>query len=219
MHNSTTSIAQVWHKFSRSTTSREKTYLLLLIHQLKQHAPSEGAENTCNKAAKNEQQVDQQHLPVTTAASSKETSSGQETVTLTEEVSVTSVTKETTTKNTTSDTILLGTDKNSNTDNKTCEILKMSSEEAKEQEPEAVSATAKRPKTEDDLGEEKPVEMQGDEADGEDDIPAAKRPKTTDLAQPKSKAAALWTAKVSYSYKCITNFLSVRHKICNADFP
>ncbi|CAD7944529.1 unnamed protein product [Amoebophrya sp. A120] len=26
-------------------------------------------------------------------------------------------------------------------------------------------------------------------------------------------------AKVSYSYKCITNFLSMRNKICNADFP
>ncbi|CAD7953978.1 unnamed protein product [Amoebophrya sp. A120] len=170
------------------------------LHQLKQHAPSEGTENTCNKAAKDEQQVDQQHLPeVTTASSSKDSSSAQETV-LTEELNLSASvaakdketeTEETTTKNTTSDTILLGTDKNSNTvDNKTCETLKMSSEEAKEQEPEVASTTAKRPKTEDDFGEEKPVEMQGDEANGEDDIPAAKRPKTTDLAQPKSKAAA-----------------------------
>ncbi len=27
------------------------------------------------------------------------------------------------------------------------------------------------------------------------------------------------TAKVSYSYKCITNFRSVRNKICHADLP
>ncbi len=37
--------------------------------------------------------------------------------------------------------------------------------------------------------------------------------------QPPVGSFLICSAKVSYSYKCITNFLSMRSKICNADLP
>ncbi len=50
---------------------------------------------------------------------------------------------------------------------------------------------------------------------------AARRdPKESEAAgRTCSRGRRLSSVKVSYSYKCITNFLSMRNKICNADLP
>ncbi len=41
----------------------------------------------------------------------------------------------------------------------------------------------------------------------------------TQLAAGQSNTIAICIAKVSYSYECITSFLSMRNKICDADLP